>query len=86
MCMAAACGHLAFLKGLGIGHAITRVLGAHYHMPHGRTAMYGLLCFVKANQETCKKQFRHMANCRIAPTTWRQACWSSTGSLTSPSA
>ncbi len=61
MCMAAVCGGLAFLKGLGIGHAITHVLGAHYHMPHGRAAMYGLLCFVKANQETCKEQFMDMA-------------------------
>lgn len=61
MCMAAVCGGLAFLKGLGIGHAITHVLGAHYHMPHGRAAMYGLLCFVKANTETCREQFTDMA-------------------------
>jgi len=61
MCMAAVCGGLAFLKGLGIGHAITHVLGAHYHMPHGRAAMYGLLCFVKANKETCGEQFTDMA-------------------------
>jgi aldehyde:ferredoxin oxidoreductase len=61
MCMAAICGGLAFLKGLGIGHAITHVLGAHYHMPHGRAATYGLLCFVKANKETCKEQFIDMA-------------------------
>ncbi len=61
MCMAAVCGGLAFLKGLGIGHAITHVLGAHYHMPHGRAAIYGLLCFVKANKETCKEQFIDMA-------------------------
>ena len=61
MCMAAVCGGLAFLKGLGIGHAITHVLGAHYHMPHGRAAMYGLLCFVKANKETCREQFTDMA-------------------------
>jgi alcohol dehydrogenase class IV len=61
MCMAAICGGLAFLKGLGIGHAITHVLGAHYHMPHGRAAIYGLLCFVKANKETCKEQFVDMA-------------------------
>jgi aldehyde:ferredoxin oxidoreductase len=60
MCMAAVCGGLAFLKGLGIGHAITHVLGAHYHMPHGRAAIYGLLCFVKANKETCKDQFTDM--------------------------
>ncbi len=61
MCMAAVCGGLAFLKGLGIGHAITHVLGARYHMPHGRAAVYGLLCFVKANKETCKEQFIDMA-------------------------
>jgi len=61
MCMAAICGGLAFLKGLGIGHAISHVLGTHYHMPHGRAAIYGLLCFVKANQETCQEQFIDMA-------------------------
>jgi aldehyde:ferredoxin oxidoreductase len=61
MCMAAICGGLAFLKGLGMGHAITHVLGAHYHIPHGRAAIYGLLCFVKANKETCKEQFTDMA-------------------------
>jgi len=61
MCMAAVCGGLAFLKGLGMGHAITHVLGAHYHMPHGRAAIYGLVCFVKANKETCKEQFIDMA-------------------------
>jgi aldehyde:ferredoxin oxidoreductase len=61
MCMAAICGGLAFLKGLGMGHALTHVLGAHYHIPHGRAAIYGLLCFVKANRETCKEQFTDMA-------------------------
>jgi alcohol dehydrogenase class IV len=61
MCMAAICGGLAFLKGLGIGHAVTHVLGAHYHLPHGRASIYGLLCFVKANKETCKEQFTDMA-------------------------
>src|SRR4030067_1482507 len=61
MCMAAICGGLAFLKGLGVGHALTHVLGAHYHMPHGRAAIHGLLCFVKANKETCKEQFTDMA-------------------------
>jgi alcohol dehydrogenase len=61
MCMAAICGGLAFLKGLGMGHAITHVLGAHHHIPHGRAAIHGLLCFVKANKETCKEQFTDMA-------------------------
>jgi alcohol dehydrogenase class IV len=40
---------------------MTHVLGAHYHIPHGRAAIYGLLCFVKANKETCKEQFIDMA-------------------------
>jgi aldehyde:ferredoxin oxidoreductase len=61
MCMAAICGGIAFLKGLGIGHAITHVLGTHCHMPHGRGAIYGLLCFVKANKETCKERFIDLA-------------------------
>ncbi len=61
MCMAAICGGLAFLKGLGIGHAITHTLGAHYHMAHGRAAIFGLICFVKANKDTCKEQFADMA-------------------------
>jgi aldehyde:ferredoxin oxidoreductase len=61
MCMAAICGGLAFLKGLGIGHAITHTLGAHYHLPHGRAAIFGLICFVKANKETCKEQFIDMS-------------------------
>jgi len=30
-------------------------------MPHGRAAIFGLLCFVKANKETCKEQFADMA-------------------------
>jgi alcohol dehydrogenase class IV len=30
-------------------------------MPHGRAAIYGLLCFVKANKETCKEQFVDLA-------------------------
>jgi alcohol dehydrogenase class IV len=65
LCIAAICGGLAFLKGLGIGHAITHVLGAHYHIPHGRAAIYGLLCFVKANKKTCREQFIDMAQLLI---------------------
>ncbi len=61
LCMAAMCGGLAFLKGLGIGHALTHTLGAHYHLPHGRAAIFGLLGFVKANKETCKEAFMDMA-------------------------
>ncbi len=61
MCMAAICGGLAFLKGLGVGHALIHTLGSHYHMPHGKAAIFGLLCFVKANKETCKELFIDMA-------------------------
>jgi alcohol dehydrogenase class IV len=61
MCMAAVCGGLAFLKGLGIGHAITHTLGAHFHLPHGRAAIFGLLCFVRANKEKCREQFTDMS-------------------------
>jgi alcohol dehydrogenase class IV len=61
LCYAALCGGLAFLKGLGIGHAITHVLGAHYHLPHGRAAIFGLLCFVKANKATCQEPFIDLA-------------------------
>lgn len=61
MCMAAICGGLAFLKGLGLGHALTHTLGSHCRMPHGRAAIFGLLCFVKANKEACKEPFIDMA-------------------------
>jgi alcohol dehydrogenase class IV len=30
-------------------------------MPHGRAAIFGLLCFVKANKETCRERFIDMA-------------------------
>jgi aldehyde:ferredoxin oxidoreductase len=61
MCMAAIYGGLAFSKGLGIGHAITHVLGSHYHIPHGRAATIGLLCFVRANQKACREAFSDLA-------------------------
>jgi len=61
MCMAALCGGLAFLKGLGLGHALTHAIGAHYHLPHGRAAIFGLLGFVMANRETCRDAFMDMA-------------------------
>ena len=61
MCMAAVYGGIAFSKGLGVGHAITHVLGAHYHLPHGKAATIGLLCFVRANKLVCKEQFRELA-------------------------
>ena len=61
MAMAAAFGGIAFTKGLGLGHAIGHVLGAYYHIPHGRACALGLLCFVRANKKVCQKQFSDLA-------------------------
>ncbi len=61
MCMAAVFGGIAFLKGLGIGHALTHALGAHYHLPHGKAATYGLMTFARANKEVCKEPFMDLA-------------------------
>lgn len=61
MCMAAVFGGIAFLKGLGIGHALTHALGAHYHLAHGKAATFGLLVFAKANKDTCKEAFTDLA-------------------------
>jgi len=61
MCMAAINGGICFTKGLGIGHAIAHVLGAHYHISHGKGVAVGLLCFVKANKEACQEQFSDLA-------------------------
>jgi len=61
MCMAAINGGICFTKGLGIGHAIAHVLGARYHISHGKAVAIGLLCFVKANKEACQEQFSDVA-------------------------
>ncbi|MBA7561823.1 hypothetical protein ES708_03466 [subsurface metagenome] len=61
MCMAAINGGIAFSKGLGLGHAIGHAIGAHYHLSHGKAVALGLLCFVRANDQACKEQFRDLA-------------------------
>lgn len=61
MCMAAAYGGISFTKGLGLGHAIGHVLGAVYHIPHGRGCALGLLCFIRASKKACEKQFSELA-------------------------
>ena len=61
VCMAAAFGGISFSKGLGLGHAISHVLGAYYHTPHGRGCALGLLCFVRANKKVCQEQFSELA-------------------------
>lgn len=61
MCMAAAYGGIAFSKGLGVGHAITHVLGGHYHIAHGKACTIALLCFVRANKDECREPFSELA-------------------------
>ena len=61
MCIAAMYGGLAFSKGLGIGHAITHVLGAHHHVAHGRAATMGLICFVRGNRSASRTAFSELA-------------------------
>jgi alcohol dehydrogenase class IV len=61
MCMAAINGGIAFSKGLGLGHALGHVLGAHYHIPHGKALVVSLLCFVRANKQACQEQFLDLA-------------------------
>jgi aldehyde:ferredoxin oxidoreductase len=61
MCMGAMYGGIAFSKGLGVGHAITHVLGAHYHIPHGKASTIGLTCFVRANKVLCNREFLDLA-------------------------
>ncbi|MFH0768656.1 MAG: iron-containing alcohol dehydrogenase [Chloroflexota bacterium] len=57
MCMAASFGGIVIYKGLGLGHAIGHVLGAHYHIPHGKACAMGLLCFVRAGKRNYEKRF-----------------------------
>ncbi len=61
MCMAATFGGISFTKGLGLGHAISHVLGAFYHIPHGSGCALGLLCHVRCNAKICKRQFEDLA-------------------------
>jgi aldehyde:ferredoxin oxidoreductase len=62
MCAAAAFGGISFSKGLGLGHAVSHVLGAFYHLPHGTGCALGLLCFVRASRKACEKQFKDFAH------------------------
>ncbi len=61
MSMAAALGGIALAKGLGLGHAISHVLGTYHHISHGRGCALGLLCFVRANKKACQEQFSDLA-------------------------
>jgi alcohol dehydrogenase class IV len=61
MCIAAAFGGIAFTKGLALGHAISHVLGAFYHISHGTGCALGLLCHVRSNRDICGEQFEDLA-------------------------
>jgi aldehyde:ferredoxin oxidoreductase len=61
MAMAAVYGGVSFTKGLGIGHTLGHVIGARYHLSHGRSVAPGLLCFVRANRSACREEFEEMA-------------------------
>jgi aldehyde:ferredoxin oxidoreductase len=61
MCMAAAFGGISFTKGLALGHAVSHVLGAYYHISHGTGCALGLLCHVRSNSKICREQFEDLA-------------------------
>jgi aldehyde:ferredoxin oxidoreductase len=61
MSMTAIYGGVAFAKGLGIGHLLGHVIGARYHIAHGRSIAPGLLCFARANKEACTEAFQDLA-------------------------
>ncbi len=61
MCMAASFGGISFTKGLGLGHAISHVLGSFYHIPHGSGCALGLLCHIRSNAKVCKRQYEELA-------------------------
>ncbi|MCF8110898.1 MAG: iron-containing alcohol dehydrogenase [Desulfobacteraceae bacterium] len=61
MCMAAMFGGVSIIRGLCSGHALAHVLGGKYHMPHGKAVTYGLMLFVRANQDVCRTQFSDLA-------------------------
>jgi len=61
MCMAASFGGISFTKGLGLGHAISHVLGAFHHLSHGSGCALGLLCHVRANEPVCADQYSRLA-------------------------
>ena len=61
MAIAAIYGGAAFTKGLGIGHNLGHVIGARYHISHGKSIAPGLLCFARANEKACRKDFEDLA-------------------------
>lgn len=61
MSMAAMFGGISIVRGLCCGHALAHVLGGKYHMPHGKAVVYGLMLFVRANQEVCREPFSDLA-------------------------
>ncbi len=61
MCIAASFGGIAFTKGLGLGHAVSHVLGAFHHVSHGTGCALGLICHVRAGARASREQFQDLA-------------------------
>jgi len=61
MAMAAVYGGAAFTKGLGVGHNLGHVIGARYHISHGKSIAPGLLCFARVNEKACREDFEDLA-------------------------
>lgn len=61
MCMAAIFGGVAFVKSLGVGHAIGHAVGAQHHIAHGKAVAVGLLFAVRANYKYCKRRYEDLA-------------------------
>lgn len=61
MAMAAVYGGAAFTKGLGVGHNLGHVIGARYHISHGKSIAPGLLCFARVNEKACREDFKDLA-------------------------
>ena len=61
MAMAAVYGGIAFAKGLGVAHNFGHVIGARYHISHGKSVAPGLLCFARVNEKACREDFEDLA-------------------------
>ncbi|OPL14923.1 MAG: hypothetical protein AVO39_08415 [delta proteobacterium MLS_D] len=61
MAMAAVYGGVSFTKGLGVGHSLGHVIGARYHISHGRAVTPSLLCFARFNEKACRQEFEDIA-------------------------
>jgi aldehyde:ferredoxin oxidoreductase len=61
MAMAAVYGGAAFTKGLGVAHNFGHVIGARYHISHGKSIAPGLIIDARSNEKACRKDFEDLA-------------------------